>query len=171
MIIGIDPDVKATAFAAVDREGKQLLSVGVFRTRGGEIASVIRQLSMALTGFAAELVVVESQRINAKRTKSPNDILKLGQVAGAVAMFFAQHGKIAMPEPSEWKGSTPKDINQARSFSKVGILYTKGAGYCYPSGCASLARVQGAAQLNQGDWKHVADALGLALHGAGLLRS
>lgn len=181
-VLGIDPDSKATAWAIVDphsRQGVAPLSVGVWKTKSAETAGVIRELSVALQSFTGaksmgyfDLVVVEGQEHHHGRKTPPNDLIRLGQIAGALAGFYSTLcNTIAIPTPTRWKGSVPKDIHQARTFAKLGILSSKAAGYSFPSGCAALSRVQGAASLNKSDWKHVGDALGLALWGAEQLRS
>ena len=97
----------------------------------------------------------------------------LAAAAGAalhecVAQYPAAYG--LFPRPGEWKGQVPKQINQMRAFKKLGIpAQTRGkkeTGYCVPDLkhlCHIHADqiVQG--PLNLGDWKHVGDAVGLAL--------
>lgn len=74
----------------------------------------------------------------------------------------------------EWKQQQPKKVNQGRTFKHYNIGYVLSLGaepYCYPSGCARAAKIANAGKLKQCDWKHVADAVGLALYGARLLNA
>lgn len=69
--------------------------------------------------------------------------------------------RVFLPLPSQWKGSVPKEIHQARVLRKVGIEPKKGAGYCYPADPKVLKRWG----FPKGSWKHLSDAIGLALWG------
>lgn len=172
VVIGIDPDSKTTAWAAVS--GSTLKSVGIFKTpKARTVAAMLRLLAPAIESMLLseqpDLVVIEGQQIYRDSAAPPEDIIKLahisGGIAGLVAGLVAPGPKIAIPTPKEWKGSTPKPINQSRSYAHFGILSTLASGYARPTGCKVLARVKGAAGLNRSDWKHVGDSLGLARYG------
>lgn len=170
MIIGVDPDSKDTSWAVI--QGTTVLAVGVFKTKGRAVAQVIRQLVPAVESvvqaWLPSLVVVEGQKHRQGGKAPPDDIIRLAQIAGAIAgqVMAMCDARVMIPDPEEWKGQTPKPIDQTRSFAHFGILSALATQYAYPTGCKVIARVQGAAQLNKGDWKHVGDALGLARYGS-----
>jgi hypothetical protein len=131
-------------------------------------------LEMVLQKWKPSLVVVEGQRIYHGVKTAPNDILTLGQVAGGIlgqVLVLAPTTNTCFPHPQDWKGQLPKTVEQGRTFVHYGILFEKNDSYCWPSGCAKSAKIEGAAGLNRGDWKHVADAVGLARHGIKVLRA
>lgn len=166
VVFGYDPDTKTPAYALVTLT--EILEVGI-------LPADLRKLSVGMQSVLDRtkpaLAVVEGQQIYEGSKVRPNDIMHLAQVAGVVIGMIAAYrptANILWPEPVEWKKQVPKKINQARTFVHYGISYTLSLGaepYCYPSGCAKAARIAGAGKLKQGDWKHVADAVGLALYG------
>lgn len=173
VIMGVDPGVKTTAWAVI--RGLSVLGVGVAKTKGGSIAEVVRQqvpfFETALKEWSPDLLVVEGQFYDRRNRTTPNDLIKLAQVAGGVlgqVMALSPCMGVVVP-PSEWKGQTPKEIDQSRTYNHFGILSSVALGYAFPSGCKVISRVKGAGQLNRGDWEHVGDALGLARYAARVL--
>lgn len=179
LVLGIDPDSRCTAWAVVSPT--KIIAVGVIRGPSNE--DVAQIVMLRNSGFALEailkrhniqLAVVEGQAIHHGSKARPADILKLGIVAGGCAgqiAYLQPSVSLAIPLPADWKGTTPKPINQLRTFTHFGVLATKGAEYATPDGCAAIAAVDGASQVKRGDWKHLGDALGLALYGQKLLIS
>lgn len=167
LTIGVDPDCDTTAWAIADR--KSIRAVGIIR---GGLRELVVGLESAVSAWGPQKAVVEGQSIYPGSKVAPNDIVKLARFAGFAAGILAaiEPMPVLIPMPFDWKGQTPKEINQARTFAHFGILYEIRGGrsdkYCVPSGCAKIAKVKGAASLNDGDWKHVGDAAGLALWGA-----
>lgn len=165
LTIGVDPDCDTTAWAIADK--KSVRAVGIIR---GGLRELVVGLEAAVVNTALMRAVVEGQKIYPGSKVAPNDIVKLARFAGFSAGVLAYLGMpVLIPLPMDWKGQTPKDVNQGRTFSHYGILYEIRSGrdaYCVPSGCAKFAQIRGAAALNSGDWKHVGDAVGLALWGA-----
>lgn len=155
-------------------------SVGVIRTRK-EVDPIITMLRCCpgafndlLGRFKIDLCVVESQHFHAGGSSPAADILKLAQVAGGIVgqlTLLDPTMKMLLVKPTDWKGQTPKPINQARTLAHYGIVFDRGKDYCTPGGCAVAAKIEGSHKVNPGDWKHIGDALGLALHGARLLSS
>lgn len=163
VILGIDPDTRCLSWGLVTKH--EVLAVGVIRSSTGEVAQMLRNCSVGLPQVA-DLAAVESQHYHHGSKTPPADIIKLAQVAGGVIGLLAgaaPNTKLTLVAAADWKGQTPKPINQRRTFQHYGIICSEASGYCYPSGCAKIAKVQGAALLNKGDWKHVADAIGLGL--------
>ena len=179
LALGIDPDSRCTAWAVVSPT--KIVAVGVIR--GPENEDVAQIVMLRNSGFALEailkrhniqLAVVEGQAIHHGSKARPADILKLGIVAGGCAgqiAYLQPSVSLAVPLPSDWKGQTKKPIDQWRTFQHFGVLATKGADYTTPDGCAVIAAVEGAQAIKRGDWKHLGDALGLALYGQKLLAS
>lgn len=170
VVLGFDPDTKTPAYAIVTLT--EILEVGILPA---SLREFVVGMESVLRRYCPALAVVEGQDIYEGSKVSPNDIKHLAQHAGvAVGVLgsLSPSTNIAWPEPREWKQQQPKKVNQGRSFKHYGIGYVVTVGqvpYCYPSGCAKAARIAGAGKLKQGDWKHVADAVGLALYGAKLL--
>lgn len=166
VVLGIDPDTRTPAYAVCT--AADVLEVGILPEDLRQLATV---LGVVLGRHTPNGVVVEGQQIYPGAPAAPNDILKLGQSAGIVAgiiLALCPTASLVMPVPADWKKQTPKVVNQARSMTHFGLLYARTEGkepYCYPSGCSRAAKIAGAGRLNKGDWKHVGDALGLALHG------
>lgn len=173
-VLAADPDTETSAFAiASDLE---VVFVGVLRPGKRSVLEQIRMAAVFLESLFSKvksdlisLAVVEGQEIYPGSEVNPNDLIKVAQVAGGICGVI--RGLVPtipqmVPLPMAWKGNVPKQIHQARAFSHYGIQYSKAPGYCYPSGCAVAAKIQGAAGLNKGDWKHVGDAMALALWGA-----
>ena len=118
-------------------------------------------------------VTVEAQKTYRGKTKNPQDIVVLAAAAGVVlnaacARWPQATASFVLPEV--WKKGVPKRIHQARILSRLGVPYTakgtKSDGYCvphWPEGRAPL----GADKLNMSDWKHVVDAIGIAVWGQG----
>ena len=127
---------------------------------------------IAFDGCGPELpdwCAVEGQelaRTGAKRHARPEDIVRLGNVAGMCVMRVARgylHGcGLYWPKPSEWKGSVPKHAMQARLYDELGwgfqiVLQGKMPQYAVP-----LHAPVGFAEIGTAPWKHCGDALLLA---------
>ncbi len=170
--IGIDPDLTNTAVAYL--VGDKITKVDIIKAKGKKKESQVLEMMRALcahirhTGFTPLIenwvLAVEAQVIAAYHTKNPMSILHLGQVAAAALTVYhrtyvedSPNGLSLFPRPTEWKGSVPKEIHQARICKKLKWKYTKRSGYCVPEGIGvpELAR--------SSDWKHGLDAVGLAL--------
>jgi hypothetical protein len=123
------------------------------------------------------VAAVEGQRLVAaagRRHARPEDLLRLAQVTGG-AMASVQgsldRARLLVPKPQEWKGQVPKQVHQARTLRALGLDPVKhgsgASGYCRPSVEPSpLLGSQGAFSVRGSDWKHVCDAVGLALWAA-----
>lgn len=99
--------------------------------------------------------------------RRPQDIVTLGQVAGMAVMRVARdyylHGcGLYFPKPSEWKGSVPKHVMQARLYTELGWGYTFAAKNAYALPSTLKGVPLGAFRVNSGQWKHLGDALLLA---------
>lgn len=154
-------------------------------TSGGALLKPFHAaIHAAVEGHRILRVVVEGQQIYQGVRQRPDDILRLAQVAGAaagVATHLAGATQLLMPRPQEWKGSVPKPIHQARVLERLGWPYerkgpapkrTMGkvehAGYCVPTSVPTDVALY---DVRPSDWKHIVDAIGLALWGVDQLKS
>lgn len=174
LVLGIDPDTKNTGWALATSD--RVLRVGTIKSKEQMLRSTavfLDALFSELGSKGIDLVVVEGQWIYPHSPVRPNDILLLGQTGGGIlgqAIALCPGIRTMFPKPEEWKGQRPKKIHQASVYGHYGIQHSPAPGYSYPSGCAKAAAIKGASRLNRGDWKHVGDAVGLALYGALLLK-
>lgn len=173
VVLGIDPDTRHIGWSIATKH--EVLAVGVIAS-SAEDSDLSHVQMITNLGLAVPVILnkhpevthvcIETPMVRHGAKAPPKDIIKLTVVAGALAgaVEVASGGRVAklMPFPSEWKGQVPKPIHQARIFAHYGILATQLPTHCYPAGCKAIARVQGAAAIKRGDWKHVADAIGLA---------
>lgn len=174
LVIGIDPDTKATGIAAVQyfNGGFQVVGVGLARAKGRKAADrrveMIDSLwhSLAPEGlrlpYPATAVVVEWQHIRPFSEKRPNDILNLTGVAGmcvATAVTILDPKYTFTPIPSEWKKQVPKHIHQARILSRLHL--TRELRY-ENSDLGNAIFIPGAENLPPSMRTHVIDAIGLA---------
>jgi len=172
MFVGIDPDLHNLGFALVDAEG-HVLKVNVVRVpksfKGEEaVAEMISEAPRNLDFWVPEEVcrrgftaAIEGQQIYyGKSQVRPDSLLLLAQVAGAAAcaMRICGASTIILPRPRKWKGEVPKPIHQARILSRLGWAYKKTQGYSYPTDPPKHL-----GSLRPEEWKHVVDAIGLAL--------
>lgn len=178
LFLGIDPDLHNTGLAVVDVDpngSKRAHWVGVARVakalKGEDavvaMASALDEASRGIlrahkdaSGFFWEHSVVEGQEIYQGSEVRVSDLLNLAQVAGAAAGVF---GAGRIPRPKDWKGNVPKHIHQARTARALGWACEVRGGkepYVVPQ---LSGEVRGADDLEGRDWKHVMDAIGLAL--------
>lgn len=180
VVIGIDPDLRRVGIGAVDVETRKAVYVAVpkvfsDKTEADAVREIVPQLRGCISDVMKALghplcmgVVVEGQEIaySAQQGANPRSILVLAQVAGALlceAGYEVTKEKILFPKPIEWKGNVPKPIHQARVYNTLGWEYEQTKEYTRPTNVGP--EVMGADALNKSDWKHVGDALGLALWG------
>jgi Holliday junction resolvasome RuvABC endonuclease subunit len=121
--IGIDPG-RNTGYAVIDADGN-VEDLGVFTLKSKKLEEQLDDLdyeiAQAFTPFqraeyvtAIELPVIYNRLQN---PGNPNDILKVAFIAGAIAANFVQ---CFLPTPRDWKGTTPKKINHARTLARCG---------------------------------------------------
>jgi len=177
-VLGIDPDLHNTAAAIVGTSGVYDVKVfSIEKKYKGEraVAEITIQLVNDLSQWLWKIthsitisaVVVEGQKIYSYTKADHTAIIHLAQVAG-VALGAAYGGvrspstKLYLPAPSDWKGSVPKHIHQARVLKKMGIPFEVTNGkepYCVPVSAPALHVGR------KSNWKHAVDAIGLAVWG------
>jgi hypothetical protein len=176
--LGVDPDLHSTALALADE--KRVVAVKVIRVdkslRGSDaVVQMCRILGNSFRSLWPILktpfgLVVEGQHYHTKGSlekATPEDLINLSAVSGAclAGISSVYYGiQLLRPLPSEWKGSVAKVTQQARTCQRYGWTFkTKGGAkpYVVPESFGEHVPL-GADDLNEGDWKHVMDAIGLA---------
>lgn len=189
--IGVDPDTTKTALAIVDLNGPSVLAVYVMRQKGKRERQASIRMAEIAAGIVkhhafvkdeifppvewVKAVAIEGQELylpksgkgkDSQGTKNPRSILWLAPISGIwmgllkllfpdAAMFF--------PAPSGWKGQTPKQIHHNRIGKKLGWEMenhgSKDKGYAAPVD----VNIPVGSDIIESDWKHIMDAIGLAL--------
>ena len=179
LFIGADPDLHTSALAAVDSDG-HVVALEVFRSKGETGREAVVEMAKIIAAFGNQVafddqvIAVESQEIyrgagQKADTKNPDDLLCLATVSGVLlGMLQGFHKtKIAyLPKPKEWKGDVPKAIHQARTCTKLEWGYKQFKDHCVPTDFPDntlLHVLDIIEKIRQSDWKHVLDAIGLAL--------
>ena len=184
LALGIDPDLHNTALALVRHDpalGSMLSKPSGYVVERVCVCSIDKRLRgaaavmamenalyhqmVSMRGWLIHRTIVEGQEIYRGKTGNPADILRIAQVAGgALASAQALPGDTLLPTPNEWKGSVPKEIHQGRTCTKLGWRFEKRAGYVVPIEPDGFVNC-GTAAMRDSDWKHVLDAIGLAIWG------
>lgn len=165
--LGIDPDLHTLAYAEWEDGPRSAGIITVSRKlkQQDAVVQMVDALAMHLEPDRHDItrVAVEAQtlqRTGPRQHKRPQDIVVLGNVAGAVLGVLAARGFVArlrFPTPEEWKGQIPKEVMQARLYDELGWGYIQKSTYSVP-----LRIPQGFKHVAEGAWKHVGDALLLA---------
>lgn len=183
IFIGCDPDVHSIGFAAVNEHYKPVF-LGCCKSMGATDTDAIEMLVgeqrtwlkdysglKALENVMA--IAVEAQDHYLGSTPNPKSISLLAAAAGATLQLL--HGcwpaaSLRFVKPVIWKKQIPKVIHHARIYKRVGWEYKKSANkkrsdqYCWPIIPPFQRDILGLETVkNKGDWKHVGDALGIAL--------
>lgn len=132
------------------------------------VPAMLRNLAPELSIFIGihepDLIIVEGQNAKFETNAHPQDQIWLGQVAGGAAALALQQtsgAELYMPEASEWKGSVPKPIHQKRILEGLGWSpIKKTTTHSYPK-----KPPREDFDFTSGQWKHIVDAIGLALWG------
>mgnify|MGYP000125496789 CR=1 FL=1 len=175
LVIGVDPDKDTPAFASVMIEedlSTKVVFCGVAENEMLVLGRVCQftRTELDLESIETRIFIESPEAVYARgRGIRIQDIVELARTAGAIAGSFATMGMgpIDYVTPAEWKGQVPKDISQARTCSRLGWGYQRKGGkkgYCIPSGVTHFPA--GVESLKGSDWKHVLDAIGIALWGA-----
>ena len=180
LCLGIDPDLHDLAIASWDDQGPVAGHVvHVPRVKGRveneAVLAMMTELTKPWPDFSRPHITREVQQpdwcaVEAQELargpgaqhRRPQDIVTLGQVAGMAVMRVARgylHGcGLYFPKPSEWKGSVPKQVMQARLYTELGWGYEFAGGNTYAFPKYPLVSFPG----GMSQWKHLGDALLLA---------
>ncbi len=169
--VGIDPGVRECGIAIL--HGDEIAECIVVRlprsVKGAErVPTMIKMLHDVHVPHVADCVVVEGQtaydyrgEVDLKKV-DPNDLIHVGQVAGACAALFLtdKNCRLIIPEPKIWKKQVAKSKMQARLYHRLGWGYELRSGYAVPKNPPShLSHLKGT------DWKEAGDAILLAMWG------
>lgn len=174
LFMGIDPDLHHTGIAVVDELcrviGVECVVLGSKHT-GEEAVILMSRAIGAVIGMIRDHspgvnnVVVEGQTISFRQTADPDSIIKLAHVTGACvgAANELLECHLRIPKPREWKGQVPKQVHQQRTLNYLGWTYEL---HGSPKNAyASPVDPPVGKKLKATHWKHVVDAIGLALWG------
>lgn len=171
MYVGLDPDLHDLAIGYWHNgqpSHAEVIHVKRVKGRTGQIAvqDMVKAMWPLPTLMPQGLkgVAIEAQtlrRLGPKQHKRPEDIVILGNVAGAALGMLSLTVPIHLIDfttPEEWKGSIPKNVMQARLYTDLGWGYEMvGDAYARP-----LRPTTSFGNISAGQWKHVGDALLLA---------
>ena len=175
--LGIDPDLRNTAWAVVCA-GKvtHLGMVRVPKTINGQQCALGTFMELfgqlGAPGVYYDIILIEGQlcrQAAGAETKNPQSLVDLAACAGA-ASGAALAGQPTLAclwvPPHVWKGTVPKEINQARTCRTLGWDYETKSGYVVPDPAqVGSIRYPEGCDVKQSDWKHLMDAIGIALWG------
>lgn len=167
-ILAVDPDLHNTAWCVLDNARVYGGVLSISKSLKGDdavcaMAESLQRLAHVPWIDVCDVYLVESQELHRMHKAAPKDILRLAQVAGA-ALATVSHQQpggaiVRLVSPQEWKGQVPKEIHQARVCKRLGWEFTTKAGYCVPN----EKHLEDFGVVNLSDWKHLLDAIGLAL--------
>lgn len=188
--LGIDPDLHRTAIAAISQEDTlpapliyvegwivktptELTGIDAVKHTATFLHEALESYTKNLPfrrepGAMRPVIAIEGQHINLKRTRNPKSILQLALVSGAAIASVSKipNRLVLVPEPDEWS-NVPKHIRHQRIAKRMGFTgaLTKGAEpYFVPTNAPMPPG------MRKSDWKHLMDAIGLALWGIKIAR-
>lgn len=176
--IGIDPGLNRSGVALFDgKELKKVWAVKVpAKSRKGENFPASTMLGamciflQEVTTYRPDRIVVEGQQIYTHSKAADHDLINLAHCAGGIAGMAIHHfgrSGVLVPTPKEWKGGVPKNVHQARTYTKMGWHFDQTSKYSWPVAGTDFGSVSGARELKQADWQEVGDAIGLGLWAGG----
>lgn len=116
-------------------------------------------------------VLVEYPRLRPRGERNPNSILLVARKAGEWGGVFMQRGgAVEYLLPNDWKGSTSKDIDHRRTFSKLSPEEIRALVVGCTGVAPRLAPVNEAiaSGLSESDRRaNILDAIGIGLFGVG----
>ena len=169
---GLDPGLDHIPFVEIDAD-EQVVNYFIARTpkdKGQSAANTAASMTAAaingLPTLHHTLFAVEGQMAYRARPgmrhADPNSLIRIATVSGAAIAAGTSKGAVTLlPLPKDWN-TVPKHVNQARICTRMGWPYAKaGSGtgqYCHPVDLSVLGE-----KISKSSWKHLLDALGLAL--------
>jgi len=168
-IMGVDPDCSTTAWAVLDAKEGKFTGLGVVRSEGGPLAQVATAHSnmdvLAAARFA-DRIVLEGQEARYGSTPNFQSIVGLAFAAGGFAALAPTKTEVAMPH--RWTGGIPKVIRHRRLWAKLGldpVNLKVNKDYARPIKRGGMPEtVPWPKDVRASDWKHIGDAMGLALY-------
>lgn len=182
--IGIDPDLHCITMADITSEECWLVSIKIPRSLKNldTIPYFLDQVESLPVNLENTHVFIEGQEIKqAQGTRiNKQNIVELANMAGAIMGALAMKGAIVhLVKPFDWKGTIKKQVHQRRICKAMGWGYNDHSGYVSPNFEGTrwpytrpkvVEHKDGKStikdKMNQGDWKHALDSIGLSLYGA-----
>jgi len=169
--LGVDPDLTSTAFAVYDTEDNEVVHLAVVRASGyTDMLRQTRKFSVSNHAVDSDAAVIEGQQIyvaSNRRNVDPNDMIQVAHVSGILACQFSC--SIAIPKPAEWKGQRSK-LAEHTKYAKLLGWETERAGgkdpYLVPTEDYVEVEMSDGKPVKKSDWKHLMDAIGLAIWGS-----
>jgi len=168
--MGADPDMHCQSIAIIDAE-LNLISLAVVKVKAAYTGTdAILHMADLITSLpdscfsGCQAAAVESQEIayTAKDGRNPRSLMLLANISGIlVGQFSVFCHDIYLPAPQAWKGSVAKLMHQKRVCKRMGWEYTVRKDYVVPKDALTYTDVIG--KVNDGDWKHIIDSVGLGL--------
>lgn len=166
--IGCDPDTRNAAYAVLDKEGKVYAAWTISSTSNLK-DQVIKHLDHLYNHDSnvknlclwKTVAAVEGQVVYKNDKKSnPADLIKLARSSGVSSTYVSQMCRdLQIVTPLQWKGNRKKHAHQADILIKLGqepVIKGKGDHrYAVPK--------DNFLGLNQTQYKHVIDAIGIAM--------
>lgn len=186
--LGVDPDLHDLPYVLLrttDRgrtiqvEGMNMVRVSTDLKDKQAATKMCSSVSLMATALCSSEIVssdgfigaVESQHVLTGRTRNPEDLILLAEVAGAAKCVtqqsvFAKARLMLSPLPEHWKRSAAKHENQRATWRSLG--YEKGevrGKITKGPGCKAYWRPQiaGCEDFKISDWQGLGDAAGIAL--------
>ncbi len=151
-LISVDPSLTCTGWALWDLSTKRLMDVGYTGTKSGqptgERIRIAGSFPVLQRKQVTELVIEWPQIYGGRSKGDPNDLLLLAAVTGVVINTYLD-AEVTLLKPREWKGQTPKDIQNTRDFAKL---------------TAQEQALVNDKQISKTKLNNVLDAVGIGLH-------
>ena len=145
MLLAIDPGAD-TGWALFD-SARRLTACGL----GVPVAA----------GLSLARVLIECPKLRPRGEKNPNAILLVARSAGEWGGRFSDAGSaVTYVTPNDWKGSTPKEIDHARTWSRLDEHEKRVVD-------SAFSQAKGRNGLAASKRHNVLDAIGIGLFGVG----
>lgn len=125
VVIGCDPDTTATGICVMrcPAVGNPVFSLHSVAVEGDDMLERAPRMAAALRDLdiiPCDILIVEWQALRPGRERNPNSMMGVMAVAGMVLAAIPAE-KVLLPLPSEWRGTAPKEVVQARILAEAGI--------------------------------------------------
>ncbi len=179
LFLGCDPDMHAMTFAWVGENLEpyriQVVKIPSKLKGTDALLAMGKELNRPISIGGVDSFAVEGQDLTRRdedgRKPNPYNILHLASAAGLGMAYCYKHcPQGLMPLASEWKGQLDKLAHHKRILHHAGISeYSISGGrkpFCIPTNTETIHKEVWGGKINDGDWKHIVDAIGLAQYAA-----
>ena len=109
-LVAVDPSSRATGWATY--AGQELTACGLIR--GHDTLDMIEAIRGDLPHGLPAIIELPKVYQQSRQKGDPNDLIHVAAVAGACALVCTPPIRFVLPR--EWKGTTPKRIDNARTL-------------------------------------------------------